>query len=237
MNENSGLLSDGERTDVIAQATARMQRAMLARGATRSTHPRAAGSSGRTQRDEFTHGAHAGAGDTGASNGDTHSGQVTLEPRNAREELRARAMLGPLWALRHRSGAGRAGRVGLASGRLRWNEPRSIGRVIKKTTHDRGWDSSTAMGSVMAQWPVIVGDNVAQHCSIETFNDRTLIVRCSSTAWAKQLVLLLPHIERRIAEEVGAGVVDQVIVRGPSAPSWNKGRWSVKGRGVRDTYG
>ncbi|MDU1521298.1 MAG: DUF721 domain-containing protein, partial [Actinomyces sp.] len=30
---------------------------------------------------------------------------------------------------------------------------------------------------------------------------------------------------------------DQVIVRGPSAPSWNKGRWSVKGRGVRDTYG
>ena len=62
-------------------------------------------------------------------------------------------------------------------------------------------------------------------------------MRCSSTAWAKNLHLYLPMIERRIAEEVGPGVVQQVVIRGPVAPSWRKGPLSVKGRGPRDTYG
>ncbi len=32
-------------------------------------------------------------------------------------------------------------------------------------------------------------------------------------------------------------VVQQTIIRGPQAPSWKKGKWSVRGRGPRDTYG
>ena len=41
----------------------------------------------------------------------------------------------------------------------------------------------------------------------------------------------------RLAEELGAGVVRAVTVRGPSAPSWKKGLLAVRGRGPRDTYG
>ena len=126
---------------------------------------------------------------------------------------------------------------GLAAGRTRWREPLGLGAAIGRLAKSRGWSEQAAMGTVMARWDHIVGPDVAAHCAIETFEERRLVVRCTSTAWAKQLVLLLPHIERRIAEEVGPGVVDQVVVRGPSAPSWRRGPRVVPGRGPRDTYG
>ena len=34
-----------------------------------------------------------------------------------------------------------------------------------------------------------------------------------------------------------AGVVEQVIIRGPVAPSWKKGPYVVRGRGPRADYG
>ena len=77
----------------------------------------------------------------------------------------------------------------------------------------------------MARWSDIVGDEVAEHCSIETIDDHRLIVQCDSTAWFKQLQLLLPRLERTIAEAVGEGVVQQVILRPPASPSWKKGRF------------
>lgn len=136
-----------------------------------------------------------------------------------------------------RIGVGWAKLPGMAATRPRYREPRTLGFSLGRLIRRSGWDVPTRMGSVMVKWPQIVGDDVARHCEIETFEDRVLVVRCSSTAWAKQLQLLIPTIERRIAEEVGEGIVRQLIVRGPAAPSWKKGRFSVPGRGPRDTYG
>ena len=41
----------------------------------------------------------------------------------------------------------------------------------------------------------------------------------------------------RIEAVVGPGVVTELIVLGPVAPSWVKGRRRVPGPGPRDTYG
>ncbi|MCD4557831.1 DUF721 domain-containing protein [Schaalia sp. lx-100] len=125
---------------------------------------------------------------------------------------------------------------GMAATRVLYRSPRSMKTVVDRLIADSGWQTQTKMGTIMAKWPQIVGKTVAEHCNVETFEDKKLIVRCTSTAWTKQLQLLLPTIERRIAEEIGAGVVKQVVVRGPAAPSWKKGLWSVPGRGPRDTY-
>ena len=94
-----------------------------------------------------------------------------------------------------------------------------------------------SVAEVAAQWSQIVGPAVAQHCQVESFDEKVLYVRTSSTAWANQLQLLLPRIEKNIASRLGSAVVKQVIIRGPAAPSWKKGPWSVPGRGPRDTYG
>jgi predicted nucleic acid-binding Zn ribbon protein len=42
---------------------------------------------------------------------------------------------------------------------------------------------------------------------------------------------------RRIAEEVGDGVVDSITVQGPKGPSFKRGPRSVQGPGPRDTWG
>ena len=126
---------------------------------------------------------------------------------------------------------------GMAAMRPRYRRANSLGAILERTISARAWDTPTKMGSVMAKWRDIVGPSNADHTRIETFEGHKLVVRADSTAWAKQLQLLLPTIERRIAEEVGSGVVEQVIILGPVAPSWKKGPYVVRGRGPRADYG
>ena len=126
---------------------------------------------------------------------------------------------------------------GMAAMRPRYRRANSLGAILARTIKIREWDTPTKMGSVMAKWRDIVGPSNADHTRIETFEGHKLVVRADSTAWAKQLQLLLPTIERRIAEEVGSGVVEQVIILGPVAQSWKKGHYVVRGRGPRADYG
>lgn len=172
--------------------------------------------------------------ESGAVGEDARDDEVALADSLPRG---ARAVLGSVAASTRGAGTRWVRAPGLAAQRTRWREPAGLGSIIERASHRLGWDGPAAMGSVLAKWHVIVGDDLAEHCHVETFEGRKLQVRCTSTAWAKQLQLLLPHIERRIEEEVGPGVVDQVVVCGPTAPSWRRGRFSVPGRGPRDTYG
>lgn len=170
------------------------------------------------------------AGGTAEAAVEEDTAQESLDPQVA-PELQA------LEAHTRHAGAAWVATPGLASTRTRYRRSDALGHVLGGLINAQGWDQPTKLGSVMAKWSTIVGEQVAAHCVVESCEDDKLIIRCDSTAWMNQLQILLPHIERRIDEEVGVGVVRQTIVRGPSAPSWKKGKWSVQGRGPRDTYG
>lgn len=116
-------------------------------------------------------------------------------------------------------------------------DPLGLGSVVKRLVSERGWSSPVAVGSVMAQWDVLVGANIAAHCQPESFTETTLQVRCDSTSWATQLRLLSDSLVAKFDAELGSGVVTKIQVLGPVAPNWRKGYRSVKGRGPRDTYG
>lgn len=116
-------------------------------------------------------------------------------------------------------------------------DPQPLGSVIGRLAARPEWQVPLSLGDVAAHWEEIVGPQVAQHCEIESFADGKLQVRTDSTAWAQQLRLLLPTIERRVAEELGEQAVRQVVVHGPRPPSWHHGQFRVPGRGPRDTYG
>lgn len=116
-------------------------------------------------------------------------------------------------------------------------DPQAIGTGLDRLVADRGWQVDVAVGGVMGRWPRVVGPEVAAHCTPVTYEEGVLVVRADSTAWATQVRLLVPTLLRRLAEELGDGVVEQVQVRGPAAPSWRKGNRRVHGRGPRDTYG
>ena len=117
-------------------------------------------------------------------------------------------------------------------------DPQLLDSTLKRLVGDHGWDLSLRVHGVFGRWPAIVGDEIAQHCTPETFADGRLVVRTDSTAWATQLRLLAPTLVRRLNEELGHGTVTVIEVLGPNVPTWKKGPRSVRGgRGPRDTYG
>ncbi|MCU1432221.1 MAG: hypothetical protein JWP95_1326 [Actinotalea sp.] len=125
-----------------------------------------------------------------------------------------------------RSGAGRDGR-----------DPALLGDTLARLAAERGWSDELSVGGVIGRWREVVGDQVADHCTPETFENGQLVVRTDSTAWAANLSLLVPQLRARLDQEIGEGVVSEIKVLGPSGPHWGKGQRRVPGRGPRDTYG
>lgn len=116
-------------------------------------------------------------------------------------------------------------------------DPQLLGPTLDRLVADRGWETDKAVGGVMGRWAAIVGPEVSAHVRPLAFTDGDLVLAAETTAWATQMRLLAPQLLARLAEELGAGTVTSVTVRGPGGPSWKKGRLSVRGRGPRDTYG
>ncbi len=122
-------------------------------------------------------------------------------------------------------------------------DPQRFGTSVERMLRERGWEQPTAVGGLTGRWAEIVGADVAEHVVPETFEPAPdgrgllLVLRAESSAWAYTMRTLLPDLRRRIDAELGAGAVRDITVLGPAAPSWKHGRFHVKGRGPRDTYG
>ncbi|GHD32608.1 UPF0232 protein [Streptomyces violarus] len=133
-----------------------------------------------------------------------------------------------------------ARRGGLRSGaRADGRDPMALGSAINRLITERGWEAPAAVGGVMGRWPQIVGEDVANHCVPEKYDEdeHVLIVRCDSTAWATNLRLLAPTLVARLNEDLGHGTVRQIKVLGPSAPTRRYGPLRAPGSsGPGDTY-
>jgi len=117
-------------------------------------------------------------------------------------------------------------------------DPERIGSLLGAYIDERGWDRPLAEARVFAEWPALVGRDVAAHCAPQSLAKGELRIAAESTAWATQLRLLASTLLARLVAELGPQVVTKLIITGPVGPSWKHGAWSVRGaRGPRDTYG
>jgi len=116
-------------------------------------------------------------------------------------------------------------------------DPQTLDATLGRFVTEQGWQTEVRVHGVFTRWPVIVGAEVAAHVTPESFADGHLVVRTDSTAWATQMKLLAANVVRRLNEELGDGTIDVIDVLGPHVPKWTSGRFRVKGRGARDTYG
>ena len=116
-------------------------------------------------------------------------------------------------------------------------DPQLLGDAVDRLIDDRGWSGDAAGGELQARWPEIVGVEFADHVAIERIDDGTLVLRAESTTWMNAATLFIPTMQAAIDEAIGADVITQIKIHGPTAPSWVKGPRTVKGRGPRDTYG
>lgn len=137
---------------------------------------------------------------------------------------------------------------GLAPGRDRPGptrfDPRPGGADLRRAFAERGWAGKLAMAQLAVRWSEIVGPQIAEHAEVVSFEIGRLELRASSSAWAQQLRLLMPTIQRAVDEEMRRARPRnpprvEIRVLGPSAPDWTRGRFGpVRGaRGPRDTYG
>ena len=117
-------------------------------------------------------------------------------------------------------------------------DPQLLDDAMGRLIAHHGWELDLKVQGVFGRWAELVGQEVADHCTPESFDDGRLVVRTDSTAWATQLKLLAPSVVRRLNEDLGHGTVTVIEVLGPHLPNWTKGRLSSRdGRGPRDTYG
>lgn len=163
--------------------------------------------------------------------------------RRALEEARAAARgQGKQIGQGRRSPSGR--RTPAPNSRRRWSgpgpdgrDPQPLGRAARDLASTRGWSPRVAEGTVFAQWPAVVGDQIAEHAQPTALRDGVLSITAESTAWATQLRMVQAQVIAKIAAAVGDGVVTSLRITGPAAPSWRKGPRHIPGRGPRDTYG
>lgn len=124
------------------------------------------------------------------------------------------------------------------STRARNPDPTPLGDALGRVINDQGWSTELSVHALLARWPTLVGQTVAEHSFPESYQAKVVHVRTDSTAWASQLRLMAPQIVAKLNESLGEGTVLRIQVKGPDAPSWKHGIRSVRdGRGPRDTYG
>lgn len=116
-------------------------------------------------------------------------------------------------------------------------DPQTLDSTLGRFVTEQGWQTELRVHGVFTRWPAIVGREVADHVTPESYADGRLVVRTDSTAWATQMKLLAATVVRRLNEELGEGTIEVIDILGPQAPKWTSGRFRVKGRGPRDTYG
>lgn len=116
-------------------------------------------------------------------------------------------------------------------------DPQTLDSTLGKFVTEQGWQTELRVHGVFTRWPAIVGREVAEHVTPESYAEGRLVVRTDSTAWATQMKLLASTVLRRLNEELGDGTIEVIDVLGPHVPRWTSGRLRVKGRGPRDTYG
>ncbi|MFE7810943.1 MULTISPECIES: DUF721 domain-containing protein [unclassified Streptomyces] len=153
--------------------------------------------------------------------------------RAAKEAARARGDVAQQKKLARRGGL----RSGARGDR---RDPMALGAAINRLLTERGWEAPAAVGGVMGRWPEIVGEDVAKHCEPERYDEdeRVLVVRCDSTAWATNLRLLAPTLVARLNEDLGHGTVRLIKVNGPGGPARRYGPLRAPGStGPGDTYG
>ncbi|MDQ6935791.1 MAG: DciA family protein [Actinomycetota bacterium] len=116
-------------------------------------------------------------------------------------------------------------------------DPQTLDASIGRFVAEQGWGTELRVHGVFSRWEALVGPEVGQHAKPESYADGRLVIRTDSTAWGTQMRLLAPDLVRRVNEELGEETVRMIEVLGPRSPSWVRGRFRVKGRGPRDTYG
>ena len=91
-------------------------------------------------------------------------------------------------------------------------DPTPLSDAIKRLSGERGWDGVLALGRLRAQWPEVVGEQVAARSEPIKLENGRLTVRVEGGSWAAELALMGHALATRAAAFLGHDLVQEVAV-------------------------
>jgi predicted nucleic acid-binding Zn ribbon protein len=97
-------------------------------------------------------------------------------------------------------------------------DPRLLGPSLDSWAADRGFQSQLTVAGLTSRWAEIVGELVASHVTADEYHRMPiggrLVITADSPGWESTMKYQTETIKRRIAEELGSGLVTVIEVRG-----------------------
>lgn len=116
-------------------------------------------------------------------------------------------------------------------------DPATAKSVFAQLARQNAWVPHLKAADLAEHWNEIVGDSIARHTRIVSFNEGELVIRATSTVWSTQLNYMIPRLRKVVAERLAPIAVEKITVKGPNSYTFKRGKYTVPGRGPRDTWG
>lgn len=100
----------------------------------------------------------------------------------------------------------------------RSTDPVGLGAVVDGLLAQDAFSRGMPIAKLMASWPQLVGERLAQATQPASLEGGVLVVRASDGPWGAQATFLAEEIRKRADEALGGGVVKRVrvVIGGPS---------------------
>ncbi|MDD6372906.1 MAG: DUF721 domain-containing protein [Bifidobacteriaceae bacterium] len=115
-------------------------------------------------------------------------------------------------------------------------DPKPLSFQIALQMKDPVWRRGIALAQLTNHWADVVGEGIAHNCTPVSLEDGVLTIRPRSTTWREQLKFMVPRLVKTINDRVEGLKINDIKVTAANDYSFRRGKWDVKGRGVRDTY-
>ena len=94
-------------------------------------------------------------------------------------------------------------------------DPLSLGSIWQQWLTDNGWQEASDGGTVLEQWPTIIGADRAAHWRAVAYDEttKTLTVVCESDSWGRMLSLVSRQLCDDVNRAVKPGTVADIKVR------------------------
>ena len=92
-------------------------------------------------------------------------------------------------------------------------QAKKIDRILESLIGQRKWRRGLTEADIFVHWAELVGPKIAEHTEPVKLMRNRLEVLCDHDVWRTELQFLKPELLKKIAEELGEGVVKEIYLK------------------------
>lgn len=111
-------------------------------------------------------------------------------------------------------------------------DPQRLGRAVDEWVRGNGYSDELTVSGLLTRWREVVGPQIADHVSVGEYRSDadggTVVLHVDSAGWELQLRYMRDDLLQKITDEIGAGLVTRLDIRGPAVQRVGRGRLRVR---------